>query len=230
MALLGSITKTWVFKATSCRACIHTDQRVLCVQGNTQSMDPREILEIYIPVEAEVKNIPLWSLPNSVLRRMGLALSDSKGSRKLKGSPEGIWISPAVIRRKGQKLAPHTGSSVLENMSSLLGREFQAATGSFHMSFVSSNRRAYKVLKDITPEKKVSAHRSHSSLLPQGLAPRTYQTAIVIYHGCIYLSIRKPNRSQSQQVACDPQSAAWCSRPTTSLTKSQKKVMWHFSW
>lgn len=197
----------------------------MCAQGNTQSMDSLDILEIYIPVDAEVKNIPLWSLPDSVLRRMGFTLSESKGSRKLAGSPEGIWICPANIRMKGQKPASQTGYSGVENMSSLLGREFRARQGAFQMSVVSCNHAAYKVLEDITPGNKDYAHRSHTSLLPQGLAPQIYQTAIVIYHGCIYLSIRKPNRSQSQQVTREPQPAAWSSLPSTSSSKSWKKVM-----
>ncbi|XP_056241524.1 uncharacterized protein LOC130175199 [Seriola aureovittata] len=180
-------------------------------------MDPPGRLEIYIPAEAEVKNIPLWSLPNSVLRRMGLPLSDSKGSRKLAGSPEGIWICPVTLRRKGQKPA--------ENMSSLLGREFRAAPGPHRMSFVSLNRSAYKLLKDITPGKGVSTHRSHTSLLPQGSAPRIYQSAVVIYHGNIYLSIRKPDRSQSKPEARDTQPTAQSSIPSTSSSKSQRKEL-----
>ncbi|GLD74383.1 ligand-dependent nuclear receptor-interacting factor 1, partial [Lates japonicus] len=195
------------------------------VKGNTQTMDPPDRLEIYIPVEAEVKNIPLWSLPNSVLRRMGLPLSDSEGSRNLTGSPEGIWICPVVIRKKGQKPASQTGNGVAENMSSLLSRRFRAAPGPLRMSFVSSNKAAHEVLKDITPGKKMSTHRSHTSPFSQGSAPQTCQTAVVIYQGCIYLSIRKPNRSQSQLKTRDPQPAAQSSIPSTSSSKSQKKEL-----
>ncbi|XP_050926934.1 LOW QUALITY PROTEIN: uncharacterized protein si:dkeyp-110g5.4 [Lates calcarifer] len=194
-------------------------------RGNTRSMDPPDRLEIYIPVEAEVKNIPLWSLPNSVLRRMGLPLSDSEGSRNLTGSPEGIWICPVVIRKKGQKPASHTENGVAENMSSLLSRKFRAAPGPLRMSFVSSNKAAHEVLKDITPGKKMSTHRSHTSLFSQASAPQTCQTAVVIYQGCIYLSIRKPSRSQSQLKTRDPQPAAQSSIPSTSSSKSQRKEL-----
>ncbi|XP_023267296.1 uncharacterized protein LOC111658854 [Seriola lalandi dorsalis] len=175
-------------------------------------MDPPGRLEIYIPAEAEVKNISLCSLPNSVLRRMGLPLSDSKEA----GSPEGIWICPVTLRRKGQK--------PVENMSSLLGREFQAAPGPLRMSFVSSNRAAYEVLKGV-PGKKVSAQRSHNSPSPIALAPVRHRNAVVIYHGNIYLSIRKPNRSQSKPEARDPQPTAQSSIPSTSSSKSQRKEL-----
>ncbi|XP_074499224.1 uncharacterized protein LOC141772292 [Sebastes fasciatus] len=198
--------------------------RLSSIKGNTQNMDLVGNLEIYIPVEAEVKNIPLWSLPKSVLRRMDLPLSDQEGSRKLTDSPEGIWICPAVIRKKGQKLASHT-----ENMSSLLGREFQAVPGPFQMSFVSSNRTAYKVLKETMPGKSVSTHTSHGSLLPQGSAPQKYKAAVVIYHGRIYLSSKKRKRSRRQRETGEPQiessrSQTKCRSPQVCLEPADKKL------
>lgn len=204
----------------------------LASPGEKHSMDVLDRLEIYIPEEAEVKSIPLWSLTNSVLRRMGLPLCNSDGSRKLADSPEGIWICPAVVRAKGQKSASKTGNGVTENMSSLLGREIRAASGPFRMSFVSSNRTAYKVLKETMPGQKVSmpgqkgsAHTSRTSMLPQGMAPQTYKGAVVIYHGRIYLSIKKPGRNHSQQETREPQMASQSSIPSTSdlSSKSQRK-------
>lgn len=183
-------------------------------------MDLLETLEIYIPVEAEVKSILLWSLPNSVLRRMGLPQPDADGSRKLAESPEGIWICPAVIRRKGQKQASHAGNSVIENMSALMGRECRATPGPFRMSFVSSNRAAHRVLKDTMPGAKVSSHKPNMSILTPGSAPRTCQDAVVIYQGRIFLSIRNPKRSQGQQERHKPQSAPSSSVPSTSEASS----------
>ncbi|XP_071331187.1 uncharacterized protein [Trachinotus anak] len=186
--------------------------------GNRHDMDPPGRLEIYIPAEAEVKNIPLWSLPKSVLRRMGLPPSDSEGSTKLAGSPEGIWICPVTLRRKGQKGA--------ENMSSVLGTEFTAAPGPLRMSFSVFNLTAYQLLKDVPPGRGVSAHRSHTDpLLPQGLAPPIYQTAVVIYRGKIYLSIRRPSRSQRKRETRDPQPTARSSSPSTSSSKGQRKKL-----
>ncbi|XP_071331056.1 uncharacterized protein lrif1 [Trachinotus anak] len=193
-----------------------TDQLLMCVQGNRHDMDPPGRLEIYIPAEAEVKNIPLWSLPKSVLRRMGLPPSDSEGSTKLAGSPEGIWICPVTLRRKGQKGA--------ENMSSVLGTEFTAAPGPLRMSFVSSNRTAYQLLKDV-PGKKVSAERSLTSPTPQALGAQMHRDAVVIYRGNIYLSIRRPSRSQRKRETRDPQPTARSSSPSTSSSKGQRKEL-----
>lgn len=182
-------------------------------------------LEIYIPVEAEVKNILLWSLPNSVLRQMGLPQSNSEGSRKLAESPEVIWICPAVLQKKGQKATSKEGNSMAENVSSLMAK--QAPVGPLRMSFVSCSHAAYKVLKDTMPGKKVSPHTS----LPSGKAPRSYQGMVIIYHGRIYLSIRKPSRSQGPQETPEPQSASQSFVPSTSdvSSKSPKKVTRNFS-
>ncbi|CAB1433509.1 unnamed protein product, partial [Pleuronectes platessa] len=102
--------------------------------GNTQSMDSLNRLEIFIPDEADATTINLCSLTAVVLKRMGFPLHDSKDSKKL-----AIWISPAVLRRKGQKLLSNTGKDALESASSLLGRRFRHLTGPFKMPIYSSN-------------------------------------------------------------------------------------------
>ncbi|KAM8754172.1 uncharacterized protein AB9X84_011079 [Acanthopagrus schlegelii] len=193
-------------------------------KGNTQSMDCLESLEIYIPVEAEVKTICLWSLPNSVLKRMGLPLYDTEGSRKLAESPEGIWICPAVLRKKGQRPTSSAENSMTENMSSLMGKAFRGGTGPFRMSFVSSNHAAYNILQDTMPKGQVSAHMSRSSQLHPSSAPQTYQDAIVIYHGRIYLSIRKPSRSQHKQETRGPKPASQFSVLSTSHVSSKSQT------
>uniref|UniRef100_UPI0037E80CEA uncharacterized protein n=1 Tax=Semicossyphus pulcher TaxID=241346 RepID=UPI0037E80CEA len=177
--------------------------------------------EIYIPADAEVKNIPLRSLPRSVLRRMGLSLPDSDSSRRLTDSPEGIWICPAVLRPLGQRIASNRGNSVLENMSSSLAREFRASPGPFQMSFVSSNRAAHRVLKDTLHGANVSVDTSSTPLLPRGSAPHTYQVAVVIYQGRVFLSIRRPSRSQRQGETHEPQPAAQAPIPSTSNGSSE---------
>lgn len=189
-------------------------------------MDLRDRLEIYIPVEAEVKSIPLWSLPNSVLRRMSLPLPDANGSRKLINSPKGIWICPAVIRRRGQIEGSQTGSAVMENMFSLLSRECRASSGPFRMSFVFSNHTAYRVLKDTVLGD--STPLPHCPPLPDSPAPQTYQTAVVIYAGHVYLSVRKPRRSQAPRET--PQSAVLPFPTGRGQLKRQKKVTRFLSW
>lgn len=179
----------------------------------TQMMDVINSLEIYIPEEADVKNIPLWSLPNSVLRRMGLPFSNA--SRSLANSPEGIWICPVVVRKKGQRPNLHTGSAI-DNMTSVLGTELRSSRGPFRMSFVSSNRAAYEVLKGTTP----SAPTCQTSLFPQDSAPRTNQDAVVIYCGQVYLSIRMPSRSHGQRGL---QTISQSATPSTSHLSSKKQ-------
>ncbi|XP_069581715.1 uncharacterized protein [Brachyistius frenatus] len=164
----------------------------VCLQDTRQSENVLSRLEVYIPVEAEVKSIPLRSLPASVLRRMELRLPASDAGRKPANSPEGIWICPALIRRKGVRPASRTGSGVMENMSSVLGTEFRAASGTFRMSFVSSNRAATEVLKETVP----GIRPSPPAPLPHSPAPLASQDAVVIYNGRIYLSIRKPGRNR----------------------------------
>nr|XP_046253955.1 uncharacterized protein si:dkeyp-110g5.4 [Scatophagus argus] len=186
-------------------------------------MDLLESLEIYIPVEAEVKNIDIRSLPNSVVRRMGLSLADSEGPRKLAESPEGIWICPAVLRRKGQKTSSTAENNLMENISSLMGKVFQATPGPFRMSIVSSNRAAFKVLKDTTPGKKIPEDISQISMLPPTSALQTYRVAVVIYHGRIYLSIRKSSRKKSKQGVHEPQQASHSAIPSTSNMSSQSQ-------
>ncbi|XP_031167313.1 histone-lysine N-methyltransferase SETD1B [Sander lucioperca] len=171
-------------------------------------MDLLGKVEIYIPVDAEVKSFPMWGLPKSVLKRIGLPLSDSEGSGTLTDSPEGICICPAIIRRKGQKLVSHTGNGGTEN-ASLLHTEFRSG----QMSFVCPNRTAYKVLKDTVPGKKVSAHTSHTSQLPQGSAPDKYKDAVVIYHGHVYLSTRRSNHSRSQRETREPKPSSHSTIP-----------------
>lgn len=192
------------------------------IKGNTLSMDVLNKMEIYIPVEAEVKRIPLRSLPNSMLRRMGLPVCDPDILRNLADFPEGIWICPAVIRRRGQKLTSHTGNGMMENMSSVLDTEFQAKSGPLRMSIVSPNHTAYEVLKDTMP----GTQMSHTLLLHQGSALRSSRDAVVIYRGCVYLFIRKPSRRQGQP-GTHEQPASLSAIPSTSdlSSKSQKKEL-----
>ncbi|XP_038164930.1 uncharacterized protein LOC119799198 isoform X2 [Cyprinodon tularosa] len=161
--------------------------------------------EIHIPMEAEVKNIPLKSLPNSILRRIGLTVSDGDSSRKPTDSSEVIWICPAVIGRKGEG---HKGKRLAE----FLGTEFQGSP--LKMSFVSSNRAAREVLKNVPAGKPLPKKQP----LCQDLALQTNQDAVVIYNGQIYLCIRKGRKRR--QKAEDRSSA----RTTKELGSSRRKI------
>lgn len=145
-------------------------------------MDLVENLEIYIPAEAEVKIVPLRSLPPSVLRRMDLPPSTS---RQPADSPEVVWISPIVLRGRGQKPPEET-----EDSKSQMYRLSRASPGPLRMSFVTANRAAYSVLKNGTPPRK----RASSTQA----APGGHRDAIVVYRRRIYLSIRKQGRRQDK--------------------------------
>ncbi|RVE71244.1 hypothetical protein OJAV_G00071980 [Oryzias javanicus] len=165
--------------------------------------------QIFIPEEAEVQSLPLQSLPPSVLKRMGLPPLDCDPSRR----PADLvtWICPAFVGKKGRSSAPPTGRGRAEGVRTLM----RCGSGSapLKMSFVSSNRVALEVLKDIS-------HRPHSRPLPQGSAPTTNQTALVIHRGLIYLCIRKSGLSQKQQKrSSTPLSLSADSRVTEAVTE-----------
>lgn len=174
----------------------------MCVQVNADGMDMSNDWEIYIPVEAEVKNIPLGSLPNSVLKKIGLPVPDCNTSRQPADSPTVTWICPAVVGRKSQGGASCKGNRVTENIRSLLGTNYRSRLNTMQMSFVSSNRAAWEVLKE--PDRQ--SH--HGSLVPQGSSVADDQNAVVIYHGRIYLCIRRAVLSQSQPEIHEPRSAS----------------------
>ncbi|XP_053172828.1 uncharacterized protein si:dkeyp-110g5.4 isoform X2 [Scomber japonicus] len=187
---------------------------------NIHTMDLLQ-LELYIPEEAEVKNIPIQSLPNSVLRRMGLPPLTSEDSNAPADSQEVIWICPTVIRKKDQTPATQTGNSETENMSLKVSREFRDAQGPLQMSVVSSNCTAYKLLQNMMPGKKVSKRASNTPLLSQGPPIKIQQDVIVIYHKRIYLIVKNPKRQR-----CEPQSEARSSRYSASAVScdSQEKA------
>lgn len=179
-------------------------------------MDFLNKLEIYIPVAAEVKRISVQSLPDSMLRRMGIPLSDPDISRKLADSPEGIWISPAVLQRRGQKLTSHTGNRVMENIPSVVATELCIKSGPLRMSIVSPNHTAYEVLKDTMP----GTRRSQTLLLDQGSALQTNRDAVVVYRGSVYLFMKRHSRSQGQ-----PETLSAIPLTSDVSSKSQKKEL-----
>lgn len=161
-------------------------------------MDALASSEVYIPKEAEVKTIPLWSLPKYTLRRIGLAQPDGDGSKNLSASPKATWISPAVIRERGRPLFNHAGDKAKVSMTSLLKKELETVQHPIHMPFVSCNCTAYNVLKEFLPTRRISRQPTQTSLLPHGSPPGTQQDAVIIYGGRIYLSIRKPRLVRGQ--------------------------------
>ncbi|KAM9855554.1 uncharacterized protein ACBR49_001764 [Aulostomus maculatus] len=173
-----------------------------------QSLELHDGLEIYIPQEAEVKSVSVHNLQPSVLRGMGL--SESKGFKMLVQPPDGIQISPAVLRRKGQKPAAHTGNCAKENIPS----EFRVAQKRYSMSVVSTNYEAFEVLKNIRP----GIVTTHTSILSTNSNPQTRFNYIVIYNGQLYLIIRNTKRKR-----CEPQLAAQSSPHSASAVSSHQQ-------
>ncbi|XP_068606849.1 uncharacterized protein si:dkeyp-110g5.4 [Brachionichthys hirsutus] len=149
-------------------------------------------MEVYIPAEAEVKRILLRRLPGAVRAKLGLPPSGADGCE---ASPEGIWISPVVLRQRGQKHKRPAGN-VPGNLFPFPGAMSQSAPAPCPMAFISSCNAAYKILKGAVPGEAVSFH---SSEVPVAAAPQTRQDAVVVYRGRVYLSIRKPRRPRPRE-------------------------------
>ncbi|XP_017259344.1 uncharacterized protein LOC108228311 [Kryptolebias marmoratus] len=152
-------------------------------------MDACNELDIYIPKEAEVKIVPLKSLSVSVLAKMGIPLPD----RKSADSPDVVWISPAVMKRKGRGSVAHRDSCSSETAYRLFSK-LRVRSNPLQMSFVSSNRTAWELLKN------VSSRTGPSKTQPvrQESAPVDDRSAVVIYQERIYLCIRRSTRSQGR--------------------------------
>lgn len=154
--------------------------------------------KVYIPVEAEVKIVPLWSLPNSVVRRIGLPVSDSNSSRKPIDSSDAIWICPATIVKKEQQPASCVGKHAAENVLEFLSTKFQAKP--LKMLIVSSSQVAKDVLMKIFTGKPLSKEEP----LLHDSAPPANQNAVVVYKGQVYLYIRKADRKKNKTGKLQP--------------------------
>uniref|UniRef100_A0A1A7WCA3 Si:dkeyp-110g5.4 n=2 Tax=Iconisemion striatum TaxID=60296 RepID=A0A1A7WCA3_9TELE len=173
-------------------------------------MDVHKELDVYIPKAAEVKILPLQSLPKSVLRKMGLAGGDAS-----RMSADVIWICPAVLRRKDQGPASAQPRDSAENPNSLLGVKFQAGSAPLQMSFVSSSRAAWEVLSNISS----GAQFSKTQLLRQDSAPLVSQNAVVIHNGLVYLCIRRSTEKQGQPKTRELQTSSRSSEPPSGTSK-----------
>uniref|UniRef100_A0A3B3XZM5 Uncharacterized protein n=1 Tax=Poecilia mexicana TaxID=48701 RepID=A0A3B3XZM5_9TELE len=169
--------------------------------------------EINIPVEAEVKTVPLKNLPNSVIRRIGLPVSEGDSARKQSDSTDVTWICPVVVRRKGQESVSGSGRHLADNLLPFVGTQVPASP--LKMSFVSSNRAARDVLKNISPGRR----SSKEEFLSQDTALLANDDAVVVYKGQIYLCIRKAKRrtrrTRKQQPVCQAAMPSTSGQPST---------------
>lgn len=166
-----------------------------------------EDLGIYIPVEAEVRRVPLRSLPSSVLRKMNPSPEPAEPS-------DCVWICPVLFQRKGQKEKAQEDQAkarqhMLTVLGNSLGKHSGSTLGSTHwtMPVVTANLTAYKVLNETLP---VGSHTLlfGTAKVPQGPLSNREQDAVIIYHGQIYLSVRrkKTELSKSQRPVPDQSS------------------------
>ncbi|XP_061826023.2 uncharacterized protein [Nerophis lumbriciformis] len=144
-------------------------------------------LEIYIPEEAQIKNIAIWSLPPSVVRGLGLTAMDPNCVKVLADSPRGIWICPAVLR-----------STATHDARSLLTAEFQLSQSPLKIYSTSSSVEAYNVLRNNMP----GTCRPRTALLSHvEKVPHISEDAIIIYKQHIYLMMRVP--TPGRQGTCE---------------------------
>lgn len=179
-------------------------------------MDLLENLEVFIPANAEVKIVPLRSLPSSVQRRMG---SLPSSSWQPADSLEGVWICPARLRGRGQRSAKgreRGEEEEEEDARRLVWQQSQVVTGPMRMSFVTANRSAYNVLSSGMLPRRVAT--AAAATAAAGRAANTHQDAIVVYRNRIYFAIkRRPGFHRSGPPLGHPDSdiASSSERPTT---------------
>ncbi|XP_054629722.1 uncharacterized protein LOC129179904 isoform X2 [Dunckerocampus dactyliophorus] len=159
-------------------ACRHPHRKMNVLDG----------LEVFIPEEAQVKSIAIWTLPSSLVRAIGLPTTDPNGTDVIADSPRGIWICPVVLRSKGH-------GSTQRNASSLLTAEFQLAQSPMKIAFVSSSVEAYNVLRD-NASGRVATRPPHTALLSPEVALDSCEDFIIIYNEQLYLAMRNVKPSQ----------------------------------
>lgn len=187
-----------------------------------RGIDTLDNFEIYIPKEAVVKTVPVWTLPVSIQRRMGLLCAQSGNATK---GPNATWISPVAIRER--VCSPNTlatAETAKMNMASLMTNELKATSTPYHMAFVSSSCAAFSVLGDFLPSRENIEMQTpaQTSTLPHGTPPKSHQDAIIIHNGRIYLSLKKavPMKGQRKRSCSISKSPA-----SPSLRTSKRKLI-----
>ncbi|CAL8279458.1 unnamed protein product [Boreogadus saida] len=176
-------------------------------------MDTSERREIYIPQDAQVGSIPLWTIPDRILDRMGVPRpSNHPSSRSPSPSPEGTWISPVLVRKMSHPAVSGdidpTGESPFWAMRKALADTHGSPV---EIPFVTSNRLALEVLRDFLPGARFSNLTSgppSCSRLPRVAAPPLHQDAVLVYEGKVFLSIRRPKRRRGGEPSSAPPTPA----------------------
>ncbi|XP_056451540.1 polycystic kidney disease protein 1-like 3 [Gadus chalcogrammus] len=176
-------------------------------------MDTSERREIYIPQDAQVGSIPLWTISDRILDRMGVPRPSNNPSSSSSPSlsPEGTWISPVLVRKMSHPAVSGdidpTGGSPFWAMRKTLADTHGSPV---EIPFVTSNRLALEVLRDFLPGARFSNLTSgpRSCIrLPRVAAPPLHHEAVLVYEGNVFLSIRRPKRRRGGEPSSAPPTA-----------------------
>ncbi|KAI7798118.1 hypothetical protein IRJ41_021377 [Triplophysa rosa] len=146
-------------------------------------MTSMENIEVYIPKEACVKNIPFQSLSSSMIRKISVHLCHNSSETPEKQIV--TCISPVELSVK----AVADSSEVRSCMTKI-------TPGQFWLPVVSSSVKAYKILKSILPAHRppvqlsVPAHEDAS--FPISKASVLLNNSLIIFNNQIFLSVKRP--------------------------------------
>ncbi|XP_056585419.1 uncharacterized protein si:dkeyp-110g5.4 isoform X2 [Triplophysa dalaica] len=146
-------------------------------------MTSMENIEVYIPKEACVKNIPFQSLSSSMIRKISLHLCHNRSETPEKQIVTSI--SPVELREKAV-------SDSIEVRSCMT----KITPGKFWLPVVSSSVKAYKVLKSILPAHRppiqLSVPEHVEASIPVGKASALKKNSFIIFNNQIFLSVKRP--------------------------------------
>ncbi|XP_043103779.1 uncharacterized protein si:dkeyp-110g5.4 [Puntigrus tetrazona] len=148
-----------------------------------------ENIVVYIPKEACVKNMPLQSLSRSTARKISVALFPHGSEKQMLQTV--TWIGPVELREKEVAVGKGRREPIPLSQRPLLSK---ITPGQFSLPVVSSSVTAFKVLRTVLkaqkPKIQFSGLENDAASLPS-IRDSVPKNAIIVYHGQIFLSVRK---------------------------------------
>ncbi|KAA0714194.1 hypothetical protein E1301_Tti007342 [Triplophysa tibetana] len=146
-------------------------------------MTSMENIEVYIPKEACVKNIPFRSLSSSIIRKISVHLCHNRSETPEKQIVTSI--SPVELREKQVADSREVRSCMTK-----------ITPGQFWLPVVSSSVKSYKVLKSILPAHRppiqLSVPEHEEASIPVGKASALKKNSFIIVNNQIFLSVKRP--------------------------------------
>lgn len=146
-------------------------------------MTSMENIEVYIPKEACVKNIPFQSLSSSMIRKISAHLRHNRSETPEKQLV--TCISPVELREKAMADSSESRSC----MSKI-------TPGQFWLPVVSSSVMAYKILKSILPAHRppiqLSVPEHEDASFPISKASVRQKNSFIVFNNQIFLSVKRP--------------------------------------